>query len=126
VYEQETIAAAPAIFFREAASATAVARFWGEPPSNLGIQEEGGVMLSFLGLDGRAGLFNLWSELNSCHGLVDGQGRVIWDDGPLGTREYGVVEDPAPRTDRLPRTARERRWRHSRSCTEKRRRSRSP
>lgn len=42
VFEQQTIAAVPSLGIRETRSASVVVRFWGEPPSHLGLQYHGG------------------------------------------------------------------------------------
>jgi hypothetical protein len=41
VFEEETIASAPAFLFRDRATATIVTRHWGDPPADLQLQHEG-------------------------------------------------------------------------------------
>lgn len=48
VYQLETLALVPDMGLRKGAAATVVARYWGEPPRELGIQVDGGEW--FLGL----------------------------------------------------------------------------
>lgn len=45
VYQVETVAIAPNMGLREGAAATVVTRYWGLPPTNLGIQVDGGQWL---------------------------------------------------------------------------------
>lgn len=69
VFQQETIAYAPFLFFREARSATAVTRFWGTPPAFMGAHYGGGDWFPF-------------TYTSSC-------GR--WNDS-LGRTRYGLTE----------------------------------
>lgn len=86
VYEQETIARAPSVLIRGAASASVVIRYWGEPPANLGLQLEGGGPFPFLGFLGG----------DSCNGLLDSKGNILYNDGRIGTVGYGAAYAPAP------------------------------
>jgi hypothetical protein len=83
VFEQETIAWAPSILIRNAASASVVTRVWGQPPANTGIQFDGGYWLPFL---------RQWGD--SCKGVVDPNGHVILDRGRTGSLGYGYAPPP--------------------------------
>lgn len=92
IYEQETIARAPSILIRDAATASVVTRYWGTPPPNLGTQYKGGGWLSWMP--------NLLSA-DSCEGLLDDEGNILTPDGSIGTVGYGYAPPPQNATGPL-------------------------
>ena len=86
VYEQETVAWAPSILIVSETTASVVTRYWGEPPANVGVQYEGGNWFAFLGSFGG----------DSCDGLLDNDGNILYHDGRVGTIGYGIAPPPAP------------------------------
>jgi len=86
VYEQETVAWAPSILIVGETTASVVTRYWGEPPANVGVQYEGGGWFAFLSSLGG----------DSCAGLLDSDGDILYHDGRVGTIGYGVAPPPSP------------------------------
>jgi hypothetical protein len=83
VYRQETVARAPGfLLFWSESTASVVSRYWGEPPSNTGVQYEGGEWK--------------WSNpftVDSCEGLLDDDGHILTPDRAVGTLGYGVASE---------------------------------
>ena len=85
IYEQQTVAYAPPIVIRDAATASVVTRYWGRPPANLGLQFEGGRWFSWWPSNVRS----------SCEGILDDDGlHLLTPDGATGTLGYGFAPPP--------------------------------
>ena len=77
---------APSILIVGETTASVVTRYWGEPPANVGVQYEGGGWFAFLSSLGG----------DSCAGLLDSDGDILYHDGRVGTIGYGVAPPPSP------------------------------